>query len=195
MKTLVAVVVSIVVCAASGNSQTNSSTVAGNDVHMAGPASAETAAKIDPVKEADIRNLLDVTGTKANMVQVMSAMETNMRPSLTNMFPPGEYREHLIELFFEKFHSKADPQQMLELAIPVYDKYLSDEDIRALTQFYATPLGKKVITILPKVLIECTQAGEKWGEQLGRQSMQEVLAEHPDLKKALEEAAKNAQQR
>jgi hypothetical protein len=162
---------------------------------MAGPASAETAAKIDPVKEADIRNLLDVTGTKANMVQVMSAMETNMRPSLTNMFPPGEYREHLIELFFEKFHSKADPQQMLELAIPVYDKYLSDEDIRALTQFYATPLGKKVITTLPKVLIECTQAGEKWGEQLGRQSMQEVLAEHPDLKKALEEAAKNAQQR
>jgi hypothetical protein len=84
---------------------------------------------------------------------------------------------------------------MVDLVIPIYDKYLSDEDIRALTQFYATPLGKKVITILPKVLIECTQAGEKWGEQLGRQSMQEVLTEHPDLQKALEEAAKNAQQR
>jgi hypothetical protein len=182
----------MILCAAMCIAQTPSSASSAQDSQQ---AAAAAQPKIDPAKEADIRNLLDMIGTKANMVQVMTAMEANMRPSLTNMFPPGEYRERLIQLFFERFQSKADPQQMVDLVIPIYDKYLSDEDIRALTQFYATPLGKKVITILPKVLIECTQAGEKWGEQLGRQSMQEVLTEHPDLQKALEEAAKNAQQR
>ncbi len=189
---ITAVLVSMILCAAMCIAQTPSSASSAQDSQQ---AAAAAQPKIDPAKEADIRNLLDMIGTKANMVQVMTAMETNMRPSLTNMFPPGEYRERLIQLFFERFQSKADPQQMVDLVIPIYDKYLSDEDIRALTQFYATPLGKKVITILPKVLIECTQAGEKWGEQLGRQSMQEVLTEHPDLQKALEEAAKNAQQR
>ena len=34
---------------------------------------------------------------------------------------------------------------------------------------------------------------EKWGEQLGREAMQEVLAEHPDLAEALV-APKNAAQ-
>ncbi len=40
---------------------------------------------------------------------------------------------------------------------------------------------------------ECMQAGQKWGEQLGRESMMEVLNEHPELKKALEQGQKSAQ--
>ncbi|HEY7351450.1 MAG TPA: DUF2059 domain-containing protein [Terriglobales bacterium] len=143
---------------------------------------------IDPGKEADIRKLLDMVGTKATMVRTMGEMITNMRPLLMNSLPPGAYREKLITLFSEKFQSKADPQQMLDLAVPIYDKYLSDEDIRGLMQFYSTPLGQKAIAVLPKLTSECLQAGEKWGEQLGRDSMIEVLSENPDLKRAIEES-------
>jgi hypothetical protein len=34
--------------------------------------------------------------------------------------------------------------------------------------------------------------GGKWGEELGRQSMIEVLAEHPELAKEMEDASKAA---
>ena len=190
-----ATLLTLALCAATCSGQTQSTANTRDDSHDGTAASASMQPKIDPAKEADIRKLLDVVGTKAAMTQMMGEMANTMRPAMTNMFPPGEYRDQLIELFFEKFQSKADPQQMVELAMPVYDKYLSDEDIRGLIQFYATPLGKRMITTLPKIMIECTQAGEKWGEQLGRESMQEVLAEHPDLKKVMEEASKNAQQR
>jgi hypothetical protein len=38
---------------------------------------------------------------------------------------------------------------------------------------------------------ELQEEGRKWGESLGRESMQEVLAEHPDLLEAMT-AAQNS---
>lgn len=151
--------------------------------------------KIDPAKEADIHRLLDIAGTKAAMMQVMGGMEKNIRPMMTNSFPPGDYREKLIDLFFEKFqdHSKAEMPQLLDTAVPLYDKYFSREDIKGLIQFYETPLGQKALSVLPKLSVELQGEGMKLGEKLGRQSMMEVLSEHPELQKALEEAQKSAQ--
>jgi hypothetical protein len=120
-------------------------------------------------------------------------MTESIKPLLANSLPPGEYREKLIDLFLTKFRTKADPQHLLELAIPVYDKHFSNEEIKSLLQFYRTPLGQKTIQVLPMVATEMQEEGKKWGEGLGRDSMQEVLAENPDLAKALEAAAKSTQ--
>jgi hypothetical protein len=43
---------------------------------------------------------------------------------------------------------------------------------------------------MPKLTAQLQQAGRKWGEDLGRQSMLEVMAEHPDLAQAMEDAQK-----
>src|ERR1700723_3834027 len=83
------------------------------------PDSATTPSsqrKIDPAKEADIRHLLDVAGTAALVQQLMSSMEQSMKPVLASSLPPGEYRDKLIDLFFEKFHSKFDTKRILDLA-------------------------------------------------------------------------------
>jgi hypothetical protein len=42
-------------------------------------------------------------------------------------------------------------------------------------------------------MAESQAAGTKWGEQIGRESMMEVLAEHPELQKAMAEAKSSAQ--
>ena len=55
------------------------------------------------------------------------------------------------------------------------------------------PLGQKALSVLPQLSIELQGEGMKLGEKLGRQSMMEVLSEHPELQKALEEAQKGAQ--
>ena len=122
------------------------------------------------------------------MEQVISGMGENMKPTLQKMLPPGDYQEKLISLFFEKFQSKLKVDDLVALSIPVYDKYFSKEDIDGITQFYQTPIGKKVLSVLPQVLIESQTSAMHMGEEIGRQSMMEVLAEHPDIEKALEEA-------
>jgi len=154
----------------------------------AGEQASKSAAKMDPEKEAAIRKLFEISGTQKTMEQVLAGMSANMKPELAKMLPPGEYQGKLIPLFFERFQSKLKIDDLLALTIPVYDKYLSKEDIDGLAQFYQTPLGKKMISVLPQVLIESQTAAMNLGEQIGRQSMLEVLAEHPDLEKAMEEA-------
>ncbi len=149
--------------------------------------------KIEPAKAADIRRLLDLTGVNALITQTMDAMEKTIKPLVVNSFPPGEYRKKLIDLFFERFRSKADPHHFLDLAVPIYDKYLSHEEIKGLIQFYETPLGQKTLSVLPRLSGELRDEGKKWGEGLGRESMREVLSEHPELVEALKGAKEPTQ--
>lgn len=167
----------------------------GNQSQASAPGAAAVsvpntpAPQIDPVKQADIRKLLDIVGTTALVQQVMQRMEQNLTPVLTNSLPPGEYREQLIQLFFQKFNSKLDAQQLISLSIKRYDENFSDEEIKSLIQFYETPLGRKVATVLPKMMAELQEDGGKLGQEIGRESMVEVLQEHPDLAQKLQEAA------
>jgi len=189
LATLVAVLLLAAFCSAQ-----DSPSSADQEQSVAAAAKASRAqVKNAQSKEADIRHLLDLTHAGATATQAMNALEGNIRPLLTNSFPPGEYREKLIELFFQKFHSKLDQQTIVDLAVPVYEKYYSDEEIKQLIQLYDTPLGQKMLATMPKLMAELQAAGEKRGQELGRESMQEVLAEHPEMQQALQNAQKTAQ--
>jgi hypothetical protein len=156
------------------------------------PAPQANAAgqQIDKEKAADIRKLLDLVGVRDLVAQSFGGTTEQIRPLVTNSLPPGAYREKLVDLFFAKFQSKIDMDQFLNLAVPIYDKYFTHDEIKALNVFYQTPLGQKSITVLPKLTGELQTAGQKWGADLGRESMREVLAEHPDLAAAMEAASK-----
>jgi uncharacterized protein len=150
--------------------------------------------KIDPAKEKDIRELLELTGAKDRMTQVMTEMEKSIKPMMQTALPPGDYRDKLIDAFFDKFHSKMNLAELLNLSVPIYDKHFTHAEIKGLLAFYKTPLGQKSINELPQLMGEMMNAGQKWGEDLGRTSMFEVLAEHPEYEKSMEEAQKNGQQ-
>jgi hypothetical protein len=155
-------------------------------------APASTRPKVDAAKEADILQLMDVIGAKALLSGQMETMGASMKPLLTRALPPGEYREQLVTLFFAKFKSEADVQKLIDLTVPIYDKYLSDQDVKGLIVFYQTPLGQKAIHAMPQVMTESSEEGRKWGEGLGKQSMIDVLSEHPELAEALKKARNQA---
>jgi len=147
---------------------------------------------IDPAKEADIHRLLELSETRAAMTQVMDTMEKNMGPWVTGSLPAGDYRDKLVDLFLEKYHDhvKAEIQLLVDAAVPLYDKYFSHEDIKGLIQFYKTPVGQKAVSVLPILWMEIQAQGMRMGGKLADQCIAEVLAEHPDLQKALAEAQK-----
>jgi hypothetical protein len=156
-------------------------------------ASGNSAPRVDPAKEAAVRKMFDVMGMAKLMQQVLAGVSNNMRPMLMSSLPPGEYREKLADLFLQKFQSKIRVEQLLDLTVPIYAKYFSKEEIEGLTRFYQTPLGQKSLSVLPQAVVEMQTESMKLGEKLGREAMVEVLDEHPDLKKALEEAAASPQ--
>jgi hypothetical protein len=192
MKIFSAALVSVlflgVFCAAQDAS---SATESNSDQSVAAAARANKQPKIDPQKEADIRHLFDVMGSRVAATQLMGDMEKSIKPLLTSSLPPGEYRDRLVQLFFEKFESKLDINVMVDLSIPVYDKYLSDADIRGMIDFYSTPLGKRMVQVLPQLMRECAERGRTWGEGVGRESMIEVLQEHTEIQQAMQATKKD----
>jgi hypothetical protein len=165
-------------------------------VTVFGPPSGDSGApqKVDPSTEADIRQLMDLAGTKATVTRMMDNMEQSMRPLLLRAFPPGEYRERLVQLFFDKFHTKVNADAVMDLTIPVYAQYFTDDEVKQLIQFYHTPLGQKWISVQPKVQEELQPRARAWGEQMGREALMEVLHEHPELAEQLKAAAVAARQ-
>jgi uncharacterized protein len=149
--------------------------------------------KIDATKEADIRKLLDLTGATTNMRQAILNMEKSIKPLMTNSLPPGEYREKLIDLFFQKFQAKLDLQKLIDLAVPEYDKHFSDDDIKEMIRFYQTPVGQKAVKAIPELTAAIAAASQQEGQQVGRQCMLEVLAEHPEFEEAIRDATKSNQ--
>lgn len=192
MRFFTAIVCFLVLTCAFSHSQTGAQSAGSSEQanQLQNSSAGNTHAKIDPAKEAEIRKLMEVSGVQALTSQMMDRMTQSMKPLMANALPPGEYREKLIDLFFIKFRAKADTKLLADMAIPVYDKYFSLEELKGLIQFYQTPLGQKTISVLPRITAEMAEAGQQWGQQLGRECMQEVLSEHPDLASALEEAGK-----
>jgi len=146
--------------------------------------------KIDPAKEADIRTLQEVRGDKAAVDQIMKDMIESIRPYVMSTLPPGEYREKFADMFFAKFQAQNGAQKLLELEVPIYDKYLSDDDVKALIQFYQTPAGQKLAQVTPSIALDLRAVSEKWAQETGRQCMVDVISENPDMQKAIEDAEK-----
>ena len=172
-------------CAAQDSSESTADQDSGQSVAA---AAAQSRDRLEEAKKADIRQLLEITGAANLATQTMDDMEKNMRPMISGALPPGEYRDKLVDLFFEKFRTKRNPEHLMDIIVPIYAKYYSDDDIKELIAMYQTPIGRKMLTVLPQIAAESTAAGKTWGEQIGRESMLEVLNEHPDLQVALQNA-------
>ncbi len=116
---------------------------------------------ISPAKRQKIEKLVTMTGIVPVVMDLMKAQMGNVKKMLP--WPPKAQDDFATEML-----TAITPETFISLVTPVYDKYLSEEDLDGLIAFYQTPLGQKVLKSLPQVSTECRQAGEKWGIELGK---------------------------
>ncbi len=121
-------------------------------------------AESSEAKRADIRKLMEITGSGDLGVQ----MASQMIPSLKQMAP------ELPEAFWSEFMAQLDVDKLVELCIPSYEKHFTHDEIRELLKFYETPLGKKMISVQPQIMQECMVAGQQWGQEIGALAIKKV---------------------
>ena len=56
----------------------------------------------------------------------------------------------------------------MDTMYPVYDRHFTADDLRQLIAFNATPLGQKLLRVLPQVTQEGIAAGQAWGQTLSK---------------------------
>ncbi len=105
-------------------------------------------------KEADIRRLLALTGTRDMVNQMKSSMMVQFRRN-----GPVMPQEMLDEIMNE-----LKAEDLEESMIPVYSKHFSSEDIKHLIAFYQSPFGKKLLREMPQIMSESNEVGMQWGE-------------------------------
>lgn len=115
-------------------------------------------------KTDKIRQLLDLTGSGKLGVQVANNMMASFKKSYNNVD----------DQFWEEFARQIKAEDLVNLIIPIYDKYYTEEDIDQLIGFYKSPIGKKVIETLPQITQESMLAGQAWGKQIGESVVEEL---------------------
>ncbi len=126
-----------------------------------------TAAAQDSAKQKDIRHLLQITGSGELGTQVMTQMLSNMKKTLPNV----------PEKFWTDFMKEVHTDELVDLIVPVYDRNLTQDDVKQLIRFYESPTGKKFVSVLPKLTQESMVVGENWGRALAQKVMAKIQAQ------------------
>jgi hypothetical protein len=137
--------------------------------------------KMDPAKEADIRQLMDATGVNGLGEQLMNAGIAQFRANVTESQPDNPRAKQFADAFAARFQKHFDPHSVTETVIPIYDKYLSNEDVRALLEYYKSPFGQRMLKVLPEVARDSQQAGYRLGQKAAEEAMEDLRADFPEF--------------
>ncbi|WP_199100685.1 DUF2059 domain-containing protein [Dyella sp. ASV21] len=123
---------------------------------LAMPAGTAVAAD---ASEAQVRELLGVIGINKVLAQMETEMSTQVTTTMGRTMPcvPASY--------WSGFFSSTSQDELIHRMIPIYQHHLSAEDIQGLIAFYRSPLGQKMITVMPQTMAEGMQVGRQWGQE------------------------------
>lgn len=146
------------------------------------PAALGTQAPVpDPKAAAAARDLLDAMNYRATTAAAMKQMTANMPAMMRNgaensirsnpKLSEKEKTEKLAEV--DKMVPQAvgaitkvleDPKladEMMAEVVPLYARYFSPDEMKQLAAFYRTPIGRKSLQVMPKLMGEGMQAGQR----------------------------------
>jgi hypothetical protein len=118
----------------------------------------------DTEKRADIRRLLELTGSAELGIDIMEQMIGNYKMSFPDV--PSD--------FWDNFMEEVSPDDLIDLIIPIYDRYLTHREIRNIIAFYETPTGKKLIRVLPLIQQDSYDAGTAWGLEISNRVIEKL---------------------
>ena len=128
---------------------------------FAAAPSASAQAPSDEYK-ATLEKMLELSGSmasaKAMVPQMISMLKQQSSASAS---------------FWDGFQKKWEA----ELYAPVYQKYLTLDDLKKIVAFYESPVGKKLGASTPAMMAEGMQIGQKLGMEIATELQQELQAQ------------------
>lgn len=113
-------------------------------------------AQDEDAKLADIKKLLELTGSAKLGRQTMEFMLGSFKKSMPDV--PAE--------FWDEFMKEVNDDELINLVAPIYAKHYTHEDIKKLIAFYESDIGQKSIQVTPLIVQESQLVGQQWGAQI-----------------------------
>ena len=124
----------------------------------ANSANSSPTASIDPAKDADIRALLELIGSRDRFQESVNLIADQYREKLLASVPNNAKGQAFINNVIAGYEKNFDVDQVTEQMVAAYDKHYTDDEIKGLLQFYGSPLGQKLAAEGPKISREIQEA-------------------------------------
>jgi len=149
---------------------------------------AQTPNNSDVPDKADVMQFLNIMHAKAQMVQVMEGMQKQMRLGAEQGFKqkvPEATPEQLakVDQMFDGLFKEMPIDEMVDAIVPIYQKHLTKVDLAAVTAFYSSPSGQKILKEMPAIMSEAMQAGGEIGRRVFAERAQQLDQEIAELAK------------
>jgi hypothetical protein len=140
----------------------------------------QAGAAIDPVKEKEIRSLLELIGARDAIQDAASSATEQYRQKVMETAANNDRAQALTTAYLAEFQKKFDADAVTNQLVSIYDKHFREEEIKDLLEFYGSPLGQKFALEMPKISREAQQATRAASTQAAHLAWQELRTEHPN---------------
>ncbi len=142
----------------------------------------------DVPDKADVVKFLDLMHARSQMAQVLDAMSKQMKAGAEQGFKekvPDATPEQLakVDKIFDELFASLPMDDMVDAIVPIYQKHLTKTDLAAVTAFYSSPAGQKILKEMPAIMAEAMQAGGAIGQKALAAKSQELDRQLADLAK------------
>lgn len=144
-------------------------------------AVARAQGGIDPVKEADIRSLMELVGARDTMQDFAARGADQLRDNLRASVPNNERGQQFVNAFADAYKAKFDADQATTQLVGIYDQHFTQDDIKGLLQFYGSPLGQKFAAEIPKINQEMQAANRAFSTRVAKDVLQDLRKQYPGV--------------
>jgi hypothetical protein len=144
-----------------------------------GPGQA--AHSIDPVKEADIRSLMELVGARDAMQDFASHGADQLRDNLLASVPSTDRGKQFVNAFIDDYKAKFNADEATAQLVTIYDQHFTQDEIKGLLQFYGSPLGQKFAAEMPKINGEMQAANRSFSTRIAKEVLQDLHKQYPGI--------------
>ena len=142
---------------------------------------ASTQSSIDPIKDADIRALLELVGARDQVQDSVRQTAEQYRERLLSSVPNNEKGQAFVNVTINEYEKRYDVDRVNEQLVVLYDKHYTDDEIKGLLQFYGSPLGQKVAVESPKIFREIQETTRAEAAIAVKDALQQAKTENPGV--------------
>lgn len=142
------------------------------------------AEKIDPAKDAAIRHLMDITETSKIGENIASYITNRVKDGAGRAIPADQLPKFM-DTFSQKFTAGLPPTAVSDAIVVIYAKHFSLDDIQALTKFYESPIGQRIVKEMPDVNQQMGVAGQQIETTVAFAVLRGMTDDYPQLKQML----------
>lgn len=118
-------------------------------------------------KNDKIVKLLELTGARNIAMQMLD----NIIPMFQKSY------SSVNQSFWDEARKEIMSDDLMNLILPIYDKYYTEDDLDQMIAFHSSPVGKKIAALQPQITKESMDAGYIWGQEVGRKVIEKLKRE------------------